>query len=137
VQTFPSEQWTLEFDFARQPALAALIHQAVQIGKGRANRTRAQIVEEANAEVRAWQADDARTADDIAVLIFTPLHKRQVSKAVVAEQLVALVEELPDDAAAFRANLPAYLVAAIDYVTAPPAAAVGGVQSAAAGAQPP
>ena len=137
VQAFPSEQWTLEFDFARRPALAALVHQAVQIAKGKANKTRAEIVLEANTEVQAWQADDAKMADDIAVLIFTPLHKRQVSKAVVAEQLAALIEELPDDAAAFRSKLPPYLASAIEYVTAPPRAGVAGMQPAAAGAQPP
>ena len=136
VRAFPSEQWTLEFDLARQPAFAALVHQAVQVGKGRANKTRLEILLEANTEVRAWQADDTKTADDIAVLIYSPLHKRQVSKAVVAEQLAALIGELPDDAAAFRSKLPAYLVAAIDYVTEPPAPAVDGVQGAALGAQP-
>jgi len=117
VRAFPSELWTLEFDLARQRALAALVHQAVQTAKGRAGKTRAQIIEEATGEVRAWQADEARTADDIPVLIFTPLHKKQVSKAAVAEQLAALIEELPDDANTFRAKLPAYLVAAIEYVT--------------------
>jgi putative ATP-dependent endonuclease of the OLD family len=95
------------------------------------------MIEEARAEVEAWQADDAKTADDIAVLIFTPLHKKQVSKAVVAEQLAALIEELPDDAAAFRAKLPTYLVTAIEYVTATPGAAPSGEQAAVADAGPP
>lgn len=130
VRAFPSEQWTLEFDLARQPPLASLVHQAVQLGKGRANRTRVQITEDAKAEVEAWQSDGAKTADDIAVLIFTPLHKKQVSKAVVAEQLAALIEDLPDDDATFRAKLPAYLVTAIDYVTKAPHAATDGEQAA-------
>ena len=137
VRAFPSEQWTLEFDLARQPALAALVHQAVQIGKGSANKTRAEIVVESNTQVQAWRADDANTADDIAVLIFTPLHNRQVSKAVVAEQLAALIEELPDDAAAFRLKVPDYLAAAIEYVTTPPRSSDGGEQPATAGTQLP
>ena len=139
VRAFPSEQWTLEFDLARQPALASLVHQAVQIGKGRANKTRTQIAEEASAEVHAWQAEEGRTAEDIAVLIFTPLHKRQVSKAVVAEQLAALIEKMPDDADAFRAKLPLYLVAAIEYVTAMQGAAdpEGQAPDARSGPQPP
>ncbi len=137
VRAFPSEQWTLEFDLARQPALASLVHQAVQAGKSKANRTRAQIIEEARAEVEAWQADEARTADEIAVLIFTPLHKKQVSKAVVAEQLAALIEELPDDADAFRAKLPAYLASAIDYVTGAPEHSARGEQAATADGRPP
>lgn len=136
VRTFPSEQWTLEFDLARQPALASTVHQAIQVSKGSANRTRAQIIEEAKAKVMEWQADGAKTADDIAVLIFTPLHKKQVSKTVVAEQLAALIQELPDDAAAFRAKLPVYLVAAIEYVTATHDAAAGGEQAAVADAKP-
>lgn len=137
VRAFPSAQWTLEYDLARQPALAVLLHQAVQAGKGRANRTRAEIIEEAREEVEAWQADEARTAEDIAVLIFTPLHKKQVSKAVVAEQLAELIEALPDGAAVFRAKLPAYLVDAIEYVTATPVAAVDGAQPPDGGPPPP
>ncbi len=137
VRAFPSAQWTLEYDLARQPALAVLIHQAVQAGKGRANMTRAEIIEQARGEVEAWQADEARTAEDIAVLIFTPLHKKQVSKAVVAEQLADLIEALPDGAAVFRAKLPAYLVAAIEYVTATPVAAVDGEQPPDGGPPPP
>lgn len=83
------------------------------------------------------KAEAARATDDIAVLIFTPLHKKQVSKAVVAEQLAALIEELPDNAAAFSAKLPAYLVTAIEYVTAAPGAAAGEAQAPDAGAGPP
>ena len=137
VRAFPSEQWTLEYDLARQPGLTELVHQAVQIGKGSANKTRTQIAEEASTEVREWQADDERTADDIAVLIFTPLHKKQVSKAVVAEQLAALIEDLPDDPALFKEKLPAYLVATIEYVTATPAAALAAETAPTPGAQPP
>lgn len=137
VRSFPSAQWTLEYDLARQPALAVLVHQAIQTAKGRAGKSRPQIIEEARGEVEAWQADGARTPDDIAVLIFTPLHKRQVSKAIVAEQLAALIEELPDNADAFRAKLPAYLVAAIEYVTPMPEAANDEGQAPAGEAAPP
>ena len=63
--------------------------------------------------------------------------EKQVSKAVVAEQLAALIEELPDDAAAFRAKLPAYQVTAIEYVTATPDAAAGREQADVADAGPP
>ena len=137
VRAFPSEQWTLEFDLSRQPELAGLVHQAVQIGKGRANKTRTQVANEAMTEVREWQADERRTAEDIAVLIFTPLHKKQVSKAVVAEQLAALIEELPDGPAAFKAKLPPNLVNAIEYVTTTPGAAIAAEQPPDAGAGPP
>lgn len=137
VRTFLSEQWTLEFDLARQPELTAIVHQAVQIAKGRPNTTRTQIAEEASAEVRDWQDNDEMTAEDIAVLVFTSLYKKQVSKAVVAEQLAALIEELPDGPAEFRAKLPAYLVGAIDYVTETPDAAMAAEHAADRDAQPP
>lgn len=120
VMTFPSEQWTLEYDLSRHLAFAGIVHQAVQIAKGRAGRTPQQIAEHAQQEVEAWQAEGDKSADDIAVLIFEPLHKRQVSKTVVAEQLAALIDALPDAPDAFRAKLPGYLACAIDYVTAPP-----------------
>lgn len=126
VRSFPSEQWTLEYDIARQSACALIVHQAVQLAKGRAGMTREQIIEETRGEVEEWQADQNKTADDIAVLIFEPLHKRQVSKTVVAEQLAALIDSLPDNSEAFRARLPTYLAEAIDYVTGAPAAQIEG-----------
>jgi putative ATP-dependent endonuclease of the OLD family len=136
VRTFPSEQWTFEFDLARQPDLACLVHQAIQVGKRKAKKTRAEILEEARAEVVAWQNDQTKTIDDIAVLIFTPVHKKRVSKAAVAEQLAALIEEFPDDAAVFREKLPTYLRSAIEYVTAMPGAATDDGHTAATGAGP-
>ncbi len=137
VRAFPSQQWTLEYDLARQPAFAIVVHQAIQLAKGRPNKTRAQIIEDANGEMETWRDDQTKTADDIATLVFTPLHKRQVSKAAVAEQLAALVDALPDDAATFRAKLPTYLVAAIEYVTMLRAAATRGGQPPPADAGPP
>ncbi|TAK52672.1 MAG: ATP-dependent endonuclease [Betaproteobacteria bacterium] len=117
VKAFPSEQWTLEFDLARQSGCAAIVHQAIQIAKGRRGRTCDEIVAEANAEVEAWQADATKSADDIAVCIFEPLHKHQVSKTIVAEQLAALIDELRDTPEEFKARLPAYVVSAIEHAT--------------------
>lgn len=123
VEAFVSEQWTLEFDIARRPACASWMHQAVQLAKGRAGMTREQISAAAIAEVTAWQSDATRTAEDNAVAIYTPLYKRQVSKAETAEQLAKIIDELPIDPD-FAAKIPPYLVAATNYVTqgnAPPA----------------
>lgn len=120
VEAFPSPQWTLEYDIARQPACAAWVHEAIQLAKGRAGLSREQIVVAARAEVTAWQADAMKTADDIAVRIYEPLHKRQVSKAQVAEQLAKIIDELPADPQ-FANKLPAYLVSAITHVTSAPA----------------
>jgi putative ATP-dependent endonuclease of OLD family len=119
VRTFPSQQWTFEFDLARQPGLAVMVHQAIQIAKGRRGRTRDQIAVEARAEVTAWQADNTKSADDVAVLIFASLHKKQVSKAVVAQELAALIDAAPDDPNVFSSKLPGYIVEAISYVTGP------------------
>lgn len=117
VKVFPSEQWTLEFDLARIRAFAVFVHQAVQIAKGRADKTDAQVSAEAQAEVAGWQADNTKSADDIAVLIFEPLYKKQVSKTMVAEQLAAIVDASPDSPADFRVKLPTYIVNAIEHVT--------------------
>ncbi len=118
VQSFPSEQWTLEYDLARQPDLAVIVHQAVQLAKGPAGQTREQIMGTAREQVEDWQG--AQTPDEVAVRIFEALHKKRVSKAQAAEQFCALLAELPDTAAEFRAKLPAYLVGAIDHVTIQP-----------------
>jgi putative ATP-dependent endonuclease of OLD family len=123
VRSFPSEQWTLEFDLARNPQFAALMYAAIKLAKGDERKTRAQIIASANAKVAVWQADGTRTADDVAVLIFAPLAKKgSLSKAQVAEQLARLIDELQDDAPTFKAKLPAYVIAAIDYATGATAA---------------
>ena len=120
VKAFPSEQWTLEYDLALRPECAALVYQAIKLAKGARGKTQQQIADAARAKVVAWQADAAKSGDDIAVLIFAPLSKKYgVSKAEVAQHLAHLIDELPDDAAAFRVKLPPYLVSAIDYVTNP------------------
>jgi putative ATP-dependent endonuclease of OLD family len=117
VLTFPSEQWTLEFDLARQTPLATTIHQAVRLARGQAGQTREQIMRAARAEVEAWQADPQLTPDAVALRIFEPLEKKLVSKTEVAEQLASLVAALPDNADEFRAKLPAYIVSAVEHVT--------------------
>jgi putative ATP-dependent endonuclease of OLD family len=129
VRTFPSEQWTLEFDLARQPGLAVTVHQAVRLARGEAGQTRDQIVHAARAEVEAWQADPQLTSDDVALRIFRPLEKNLVSKTEVAEQLASLVAALPDNGEELRAKLPAYLVSAVEHVTGG-AGAPGGAQQA-------
>ena len=117
VKVFPSEQWTLEFDLARIRTFAVFIHQAIQIAKGRPDKTDAQVSAEAQAEVAAWQADNTKSVDDIAVLIFEPLYKKKISKTMVAEQLAALIDASPDIPPDFRLKLPTYIVDAINHVT--------------------
>ena len=128
VKSFISEQWTLEFDLARQEELAILVHQACKLAKGSARRTREQLKADAVADVEGWQAE-GQSASEIAVVIYWDLYKRNVSKAEVAEQLARLIDELDDDVATFRSKLPAYLIAAIDFATGVPE--VGNGQQAA------
>jgi putative ATP-dependent endonuclease of OLD family len=117
VRAFPSEQWTLEFDLARQPELALIVHQAVKLAKSAANKTAAQIKAEAAADISAWKGAAAKSADEVATEIYTPLKNRTVSKAQVAEHLAKLIEELEDDPATFRNKVPNYLARAIDHAT--------------------
>jgi putative ATP-dependent endonuclease of OLD family len=116
VEAFPSDQWTLEFDLARRPALAALVHQAVQLAKGTKGRSREQVISDCAAEVERWRSQGL-SADDIAVEIFTPLHRKTVSKTMAAEQLAFLIGEIKDEPEVFSAKLPPYLVAAIEHAT--------------------
>jgi putative ATP-dependent endonuclease of OLD family len=113
VKAFPSEQWTLEYDLARQPGCTVLVHQAVKLAKGSRNNTRQQILDAAAAEIASWQSD----TEDVAVSVFEPIARGTVSKAEVAQHLAELIDQLPDDAATFRGKLPPYLVRAIDYAT--------------------
>ena len=117
VRAFPSEQWTLEFDLARQAGLAETVHVAVRLARGKAGQTRDQISHAARAEIEAWQADQQMTPDLIALRIFEPLARKLVSKTEVAQQLALLVAALPDNADEFRERLPEYLVRAIEHVT--------------------
>ena len=120
VKVFPSDQWTLEFDLARKPDLALLVHQAVKLAKTTAKGIPdlvARIMKETATEYAGWKADASKTTDDIATSIFAPLFKKAVSKAQTAEQLAKLIRNLTDDEWTFRAKLPTYLVQAIDYAT--------------------
>jgi len=119
VAAFPSEQWTLEYDLAHQAELAVLVYQAVMLAKRPAGRTTQQIKDDAAAQVTTWRGEVGNTAETVAVHIYEPMHRKNVSKAEVAEQLAKLIEESPDNAATFRAKLPANLVAALEYVTSP------------------
>lgn len=119
VQAFISEQWTLEFDLALRSDMADLLHRAISLA--RFPRTdRAQVIANADAELVEWRRED-RNPIGIAVRVFEPIEKRQVSKAETAEQLAGLIDALEVLPEAFRAMCPSYLVAAIDYVTGVPA----------------
>jgi putative ATP-dependent endonuclease of OLD family len=133
VKTFVSEQWTLEFDLARNPALAPVVHRAVWLARRPAGKTTAQITQDADAELAAWKGE-GKSDDAIATEIYAPALKKLVSKTEIAEQLSALIAALPDTPEQFIPKCPPYLVAAIRHATKykPPQAAAP--QPAAAGA---
>ena len=81
----------------------------MKLARGAANKTVEQIKTEAAAEVTAWQGATDQSPDGVATEIYTPLKKRAVSKAQVAEQLAKLIEDLPDNPATFRTKIPTYL----------------------------
>lgn len=118
VEAFITGSWTLEFDLALQPGLAADVHQAIKLARSSSrkpawlDKIRARAVK----EYEGWVAE-GMSATQIAVLIYQPLLDKEASKAEVAEQLAAILRARPDDPAAMRAVLPPYLIRAIDYVT--------------------
>lgn len=118
VEAFIAGSWTLEFDLALQPGLAADVHQAVQLActSSRKPAWLAKIRKRAAEEYDAWVAA-GKSAAEIAVLIYQPLFEKHASKAEVAEQLAAILRARPEDPMAMRGLLPPYLVRAIDYVT--------------------
>ena len=118
VEVFIADSWTLEFDLALQPGIAADVHQAIQLActSSRKPALLAKIRKRAAEEYRAWVAA-GKSAIEIAVLIYQPLYDKKASKAEAAEQLAAILRARQEDPAAMRAVLPSYLVRAIDYVT--------------------
>jgi putative ATP-dependent endonuclease of OLD family len=118
VRSFPSKQWTLEYDLALQPEIAVIVHQAVQLAKGSVGHTRQQIMTTAREQVVSWQSN--QDPYRVAAEIFKPIFKKRVSKTQIAEQLSALITENTSSPDEMRAKLPTYIVAAIDYVTIEP-----------------
>lgn len=115
VRVFVSPQWTLEYDLAAS-SLVVEVHQAITLASS--NGEREQLMQQARSEVETWQKD-GMDKSALALRVFQPLHKEEVSKAETAEQLALIIERVTDDASTFRARLPGYLVEAIEYVTSP------------------
>ncbi len=118
VDAFIAESWTLEFDLALRPELAESVHQAVQLAKTSSRKPArlAKIVKHASETYAGWLAA-GRSAAEIAVKIYKPVHDKEASKAEVAEQLAAILRQRPDTPEQMRERLPPYLVKAVDYVT--------------------
>ncbi len=128
VRTFVSDHWTLEYDLARC-GLAEPVYVAACLAKNddplnKEKKNREDVVAQAKAEFATLKSD---SGDDDAVLcsrIYHLFHGGSASKAVAAQYFSDLLPQFCEqgdiDAAGFRNLLPAYIVNAIDYVTAQP-----------------
>jgi putative ATP-dependent endonuclease of OLD family len=128
VRAFISEQWTLEYDLARQPEFAPLLHRAIKLARASRKKISNEVIPEADAELAEWRKAASGDADTVALAIFRPLYESKVSKAETAEQLANLIDHLTDTPGEFRAKCPSYLSQAIDYVTRRPAAPADGAE---------
>jgi putative ATP-dependent endonuclease of OLD family len=132
VESFIADCWTLEFDLALQPGLAESVHLAVALaGTTSRNAERlGKIRDVAKQTYAEWKEDATLSSADIAVKVYEPLFNGDVSKAEVAQQLAAIIRELPDTPEEMRTKLPSYLLRAIDFVTGgPPPTSVPAVPS--------
>ena len=78
----------------------------------------AQVRTKADEELAAWIADSLSVAQ-IAAKIYRPLFEKRASKAKTAQYLADELERPTLSPTELVADLPAYLVKAIEYVTAP------------------
>lgn len=124
VVTFVSPSWTLEHDLALG-GLRPLMHRAIRLAR-RAKNSGAPLTKEVVAQVRtkadeelaAWIADSLSGAQ-IAAKIYHPLFEKWASKAETAQYFADELERSTLSPTELVARLPAYLVKAIEYVTAP------------------
>lgn len=123
VKTFVSERWTLEHDLALA-GLGLELHQAIAFAKKLKNTDRAFLDEERTEIFNAASAEYAQLSQGaspavIAARVYQPLFEEDASKAVTAQVLAELLETLKPTPEQLRNKLPAYLLAAIEHVTAP------------------
>ncbi len=111
VKTFVSPCWTLEFDLA-EAGLAKELNRAVHRARHHGYKTRVLLDAEADVAFAGLGGSDR----DKAVAIYGALLDG-TSKTIVAQELAAIIRDFSDTPTAFRARLPAYLVAAIDHAT--------------------
>jgi putative ATP-dependent endonuclease of OLD family len=118
-----SDKWTLEFDLAFF-GCAKLMYYAIQLGKkAKTKGERLEDSDETQAKEEAKQSWDALEAkslsqEELAIEVFKPLHKKEASKAIVAQYAAELLlsgefgsgDELFD-------RLPPYLQKALKHLT--------------------
>lgn len=123
VDTFVSNEWTLEYDLARS-GLQKELFLAIQLTlvddklRGGSKTARAEL----RRAQKAWKVLVAagHSAQDLASHIYSPLAKKQASKAIAAQyfaQLLASRRRSKGAGAHWDQALPAYLRLAIEHVT--------------------
>ena len=123
VKTFVSERWTLEHDLALS-GLGLELHQAITFAKKLKNTDRAFPDAERDGIFTAAATEYAQLGNGVAAAIlaarvYQPLYDEDASKAVTAQVLAELLETQKPTPERLRQKLPPYLIAAIEYVTAP------------------
>jgi putative ATP-dependent endonuclease of OLD family len=123
VKTFVSEHWTLEHDLALS-GLGLELHQAISFAKKLKNTDRAFSDVERNeiftaAATEYAQLGNGMSAAILAARVYQPLFDEDASKAMTAQVLAELLEAQKPTPEQLRQKLPPYLIAAIEYVTAP------------------
>lgn len=128
VDTFVSNEWTLEYDLARS-GLQKELFLAIQLARvddklrGGSKAVRTELWK----ALKAWKAllGAGHSPHDLASHIYAPLAKKQASKAIAAQyfaQLLASRRRSKGAGVHWDGALPAYLRLAIEHVTlAPPA----------------
>lgn len=124
VRTFVSPSWTLEHDMALNSGLRPLIYRAVRLArraKSGGTLTTAVVAtvrDVADKELAGW-VSAGLSKEHVAAKIYQALFEKKASKAETAQYLADELERANLSPPELVARLPAYLVNAIEYVTAP------------------
>jgi putative ATP-dependent endonuclease of OLD family len=124
VKTFVSPSWTLEHDLALS-GLGGPLYRAIKLACKSKTKTKPitddeakTIREAADAEIAEWKKAGAVEAT-IAASVYESLFDKSASKAETAQFLAAELEREKPNPLELAAQLPEYLVKAIEHVTEP------------------
>ncbi|MFT9400055.1 ATP-dependent nuclease [Acetobacter sp.] len=127
VETFVSDEWTLEYDLAFH-GLGKCVYRAASLALADdklndGSTTRTTVLNNADTEYAKVEADAATNQEWLGSYVYALFESGGASKAIAAQYLAELLEkEIGNgtlDANQLRALLPPYVVAAIAHVTAP------------------
>ncbi len=115
VVTFVAAEWTLEYDLAHA-GLARELWQAIRLAEA-PGKPREAVKSAAVEEFSGW---GPLSNDDLALKVYGHMLEKRTSKAIVAQELAAIILGSPDDAATLVGKVPKYLWDAICHVTSAP-----------------